>query len=244
MHVMIADADLYERLGLRSALEGAGHAVHEVADEASALALAARQELDAAIVDISIPPDGDGDTWVRNTLGVSLAHQLKSQRPELGVVLYSAYEHHLDEFLALLSSGLRGVAYCLKGRRQDSLLETLNQVTAGRVEIDPEVHTRTQTLANELRLRLTPTERPWVERAVAALPKLTAQEARAAMLLAASCSPEGVARRLSLQRADNLICRVYAKLGLDTVPHESPELRQVSLVIKACHIHMLQGRPS
>lgn len=242
MQVMIADADMYERLGLRSALEGAGHAVHEAADEASALALAARRELDAAIVDISIPPDGDGDTWVRNTLGVSLAHQLKSKRPQLGVVLYSAYEHHLDEFLALLSNGLRGVAYCLKGRRQDSLIETLNQVTAGRVEIDPEVHTQTQTLANELRLRLTPVERPWVERAVAALPKLTSQEARAAMLLAASCSPEGVARRLSLQRADNLICRVYAKLGLDTVPQESPELRQVSLVIKACHIHMLQGR--
>lgn len=242
MRVLIADADVYERLGLRSALEATGHEVHDAPDETSALELANRHDFDAAIIDISIPPDGADETWVRNTLGVSLAHQLKTQRPHLGIVLYSAYEHHLDEFLALLSSGLRGVAYCLKGRRQDSLIETLGQVIAGRVEIDPEVHTRTQTLANELRLRLSPAERPWVERAVAALPKLTSQEARAAMLLAASCSPEGVARRLSLQRADNLICRVYAKLGLDSLPQESPELRQVSLVIKACHIHMLQGR--
>lgn len=241
MHVLIVDADLYERLGIRAALEGAGHRPLEAADEAAAQALSELHTVDAAIIDISIPADEHGDTWVRNTLGIGLAQRLKARWPNLGIVLYSAYEHHLDEFLALLSSGVRGLAYCLKGRRQDSLLSTLAQVVAGRVEIDPEVHTQSQTLANELRLRLTPSERPWVERAVAALPKLTSQEARAAMLLAASCSPEGVARRLSLQRADNLICRVYAKLGLDTVPVESPELRQVSLVIKACHIHMLQN---
>lgn len=240
LKVLVADADEFERHGLRRALEGDGHHVLEAADRDQALAVAQHTALDAAILDISLPANSAGEGWSRTTLGFELTRMLKAARPELGLILFSAYEQHLEDFLTLLATGVRGVAYCLKGRRPNALLPTLKRVMAGRVEIDPEVHTRAHTVANELRDRLTPLERPWVERAVMALPQLTIQEARAAMLLAASCSPEGVARKLAIQRADNLICRVYAKLGLDTVPQECPELRQVSLVIKACHIHALE----
>ncbi len=242
MQILIVDSDLYERLGLRSACAMRGHTVTECADYAAAVICIERDVFDVVITDISLPPDSTADGWVHTTLGIDLIRQIKLARPQTGVVLFSAYEHHLDEFLALLAGGVRGLAYCLKGRRNDLLFSTLTQVVAGRVEIDSEVHTRAQTVADELRRRLTAAERPWVERAVTVIPQLTSQEARAAMLLAASCSPEGVARRLAIQRADNLICRVYAKLGLDAVPALSPDLRQVSLVIKACHIHALEDR--
>lgn len=242
MRLLIVDSDAYERLGLRTACAARGHTVTECADFAAAVASIETDAFDGVITDISIPPDATVDDWTHTTLGIDLIRRVKQGRPQTGVVLFSAYEHHLDEFLHLLASGLRGLAYCLKGRRNDLLFATLDQVVAGRVEIDSEVHTRAQTVADELRRRLTTAERPWVERAVTVIPQLTSQEARAAMLLAASCSPEGVARRLSIQRADNLICRVYAKLGLDAVPQLSPELRQVSLVIKACHIHALEDR--
>lgn len=240
MHLLIVDADPYERLGLRAAFQSRDHTVAEASDLAAALHLTETQTFDAVITDISLPADERVEGWARTTFGIDLARRVKMAQPQVGLVLYSAYEHYLDEFLELLGAGLRGLAYCLKGRRNDLLLATLTQVVAGRVEIDPEVHTRAHTIANELRLRLTPAERPWVERAVTILPKLTSQEAKAIQLLAASCSPEGVARRLSIQRADNLICRLYAKLGLDTVPQLSPELRQVSLAIKACQIHILE----
>ncbi len=242
MRLLIVDPDAYARLGLRTACTARGHTVIECANLDAALASIEADVFDAMITDISIPPDSNGAGWVHTTLGIDLIRQVKQARPQTGVVLFTAYEHYLDEFLGLLASGLRGVAYCLKGRRNDLLFTTLDQVVVGRVEIDSEVHTRAQTVANELRQRLTTAERPWVERAVTVIPQLTSQEARAAMLLAASCSPEGVARRLSIQRADNLICRLYAKLGLDAVPQLSPDLRQVSLVIKAFHIHALEDR--
>lgn len=238
--VLIVDADEFERLGLRMALTAYGYDIHEASDQGSALELAHRIRPVAAVVDISIPADGSALAWSRTKNGISLTRHLKSILPDLGVVLFSAYEQHLDDFLDLLSGGARGLAYCLKGRRVEALATTLERVLAGRVEIDPEVHTRAHTIANELRDRLTPAERPWIERAVRSWPRLTAQEARAAASLAASCSPDGVARRLGIQRADNLICRVYAKLGLAEVPAESPDLRQVSLVIKAHQIHMLE----
>lgn len=243
-HILIVDDDAFVRDGLRLYLESQGFQVREAGDETTARAAITAAPPEAALIDISIPPDPQAPRWANTDFGLRLTRWIKDQHPAIGVILLSAYEYYLDEVWSLLTAGVRGLAYRLKGRRASLLLETLRQVLNGHVEIDPEVQARRPRLADELSHLLTPDERPWVERAVQGFASLTPQEARAAHLLAASHNTHGIAQRLALQRADTLISRVYDKLGLAALAEQAPHLRQIAILIKACQLHDLRQAAS
>jgi len=164
------------------------------------------------VIDISIPPEPHATKWTANNHGLRLAQQIKALRPEIGIVF--AYEYHLDGVWDMIRSGQRGLAYKLKGRRSSALIDAIGLVLEGKVEIDPEVRAQRPTLMEELYRLLDPEERPWVERVLTRFALLTPQEQRTANLLAASHNTQGIAAKLGVQRADALIGRVYAKLGL------------------------------
>lgn len=242
--VLIVDDDPFVRSGLRALFESAGFGVCEAGSVRTAVQQCETRSLIGALVDIALPPDDSARAWSMNTEGIALVRMLKRRDPGLGIVLLSAYADHLDAVMDLLAEGVRGLAYRLKGRRADDLLDLLQRVCAGQIEIDPEVQGARPDLDNVLLERLSAAERPWVERAVAGLENLTPQESRVARLLAESYSPAGVAERLGIQRADGLIGRVYAKLGLADVADAAPQLRAISLLVKAGQIRDLPRKPA
>jgi len=238
--ILLVDDDQFNRDGLRLFLSGEGYDLIEAGDEETAwqLAQSTTPLPQAAIVDISIPPNPRTPSRPGYSYGISLTRRLKSTYPLLGVVLFSAYEDRGNEVFDMLQSGTLGLAYKLKGSQPASLLEAIHKVLAGHIDIDSEVHANRRGLANEIVKRLTPDEQPWVEQAVANFQFLTPREKEIAHLLAASHNTEGIARALviSTHTTENYITHVYDKLGLNEMARSAPHLRKVVILAKACMI--------
>ncbi|MEW5871956.1 MAG: response regulator transcription factor [Chloroflexota bacterium] len=240
LRLLLVDDNLFNRQGMCLYLQGQGFQVCEAGDEASAWGLC-QQRLDAAVIDISIPPDPDTPSRPEHSFGIHLARRLKEAHPTLGVVLFSAYEDRGAEVLDMVRDGVRGMAYKLKGCQPRALLQAIHEVLAGRVLIDPEVHANRPALADELLNRLTPDERSWVHYALQTFDQLTPREVEIAQRVAASHNTSGIARALSItpKSVENYIARIYDKLGLNEMA-PGADLRKVVLLAKVCMIHDLR----
>jgi DNA-binding NarL/FixJ family response regulator len=241
--VLLVDDDVFNREGMRLYLNREGMDIVEAGDEARAWDLAQAQALDAAVIDISIPPDSCSPSLVGNSFGIHLACQLKQTYPALGIVLFSAYGDRGSEIFDMVREGTRGLAYKLKGSQPSALLAAIHDVIAGRVIIDSEVHASQRGLADELLKRLTSDESHWVKIAADNFEQLTPREKEIAQRLAASHNTEGIAQALSVsaKTTENYITHVYEKLGLSEIAHEAPHLRKVVILAKACMINDLRN---
>jgi CheY-like chemotaxis protein len=76
-HVLLVDDDAFNREGMRLYLQREGLAVTEAGDAATAWAAAQSHPLDAAVVDISIPPDSASPSRPSHSFGVQLTHRLR-----------------------------------------------------------------------------------------------------------------------------------------------------------------------
>lgn len=111
---------------------------------------------DIVVTDIRMPPTGTDE-------GIRIASRLRTERPDVGVVVLSQYSEPAYA-LALLEGGSEGRAYLLKERvsEVDDLLAAIREVAAGGSVIDPKV---VETLVSTRRApssdvdRLTPRER-------------------------------------------------------------------------------------
>lgn len=242
--ILLVDDDVFNRDGVRLYLTREGFEVWEAGDEETAWQLAAARTPNAALVDISIPPDPRTPSRSAHSFGLHLAQRLKNAYPALGLVLFSAYEDRGREVLDMVRDGVRGLAYKLKGCQPNALLVAIQDTLAGRVVIDPEVRANPRDLAEELLQRLTPNERQWVENAVANFRQLTPREREIANRLAASHNTEGIAQALSVtpKTAENYIGHVYDKLRLNEMGREAPHLRKVVVLAKACMVNDLRGK--
>lgn len=241
-HILLVDDNIFNREGMRLYLQREGFNVQEAGDEATAWGLASAQRFDAAIIDISIPPDPYTPPRPDYNYGIRLARNLKRAQPVLGVVLFSAYEDHGADVLDMVREGVRGMAYKLKGCQPQALLQALQEVVVGRVVIDPEVHANRHALADELLNRLTSEERPWVDYALSQFDQLTPREVEITERAAASHNTEGIAQALSItpKTAENYLGRIYDKLGLGELTPDAPPLRKVVILAKVCMIHDLR----
>jgi len=240
--VLLVDDDVFNRDGMRLYLTHEGLEILEAGDEAGAWALALAQAPDAAVIDISIPPDGRSPSLVGNSFGIHLARRLKQSHPALGIVIFSAYGDRGSEIFDMVRDGTRGLAYKLKGSQPAALLATIQDVIAGRVIIDQEVHANRRGLVEELLKHLTPDESHWVGIAAANFQQLTPREKEIAERLAASHNTEGIAQALNVssKTTENYITHVYEKLGLSDIAREAPHLRKVVILAKACMINDLR----
>lgn len=241
-NVLIADDDAFNRKGIRLYLRSKGFTVLEAGDEESAWRVAAASPLRAAVIDISMPASPGARVASSDSAGIRLAKKLKGEQPAVGVVLFSAYEDRGGEVLDMLRDGTRGLAYKLKGCSPEALLGTIEEVIAGRVIIDPEVHRNQTDLADELLKRLTPEESYWVELAASRLRDLTAKERDIAHRLAACQNSDGIASALGItvKTAENYIGLLYDKLGLNDMRSEAPQLRRLLVLAKVCMIDDLR----
>jgi DNA-binding NarL/FixJ family response regulator len=155
---------------------------------------------DVVITDIRMPPTGTDE-------GIRAANRLRSERPQLGVVVLSQFAEP-EYALALLENGAAGRAYLLKERVSDidQLVRAIREVARGGSVIDPAV-----------------VEALVASRAAAkgsALAELTPRETEVLSQVAQGRNNAGIAAVLSLtdRAVEKHINAIFSKLGLAEEP--------------------------
>ncbi|WP_203579303.1 response regulator transcription factor [Microbacterium hibisci] len=212
MRVVIAEDSGLFREGLAGLLSDAGHeVVGQTGDADEAVRLAVEEAPDVAVLDIRMPPDRTDD-------GARAALRIRSERPELGIVLLS---QHLEyrHALQLIPSGHFG--YLLKDRvlAFDDFLDALERVRSGGTALDPEVVTRLLG-ARAAEGRLAP---------------LTPREREVLGLMAEGLTNAGIAARLWLteRTVESHVTSVFTKLGIVSSETENRRVRAVVAFLEA-----------
>jgi DNA-binding NarL/FixJ family response regulator len=158
IRVVLAEDNALLREGVARLLERADgiELVGTAADRPALEALIDEARPDVVVTDIRMPPTGTDE-------GIQIAARLRSEHPEIGVVVLSQYAEPAYA-LALLDGGSEGRAYLLKERvgDVDELLAAIREVAIGGSVIDSKV---VEALVSSTRSpqsdveRLTPRER-------------------------------------------------------------------------------------
>jgi DNA-binding NarL/FixJ family response regulator len=132
--VVIGEDDVLLREGIVRLLTEAGFEVAAQAGDAEAfLRKALAHRPDVAVVDVQMPPGRSDD-------GLRAAVQLRTQRPETGVLVLSQY-YEERYAVDLIGDRAEGVGYLLKERvgDVDVFIDAVSRVAAGGSALDPEV---------------------------------------------------------------------------------------------------------
>ncbi|WP_007515619.1 MULTISPECIES: response regulator [Pseudofrankia] len=135
LRLVLAEDAVLQREGLVGILERAGHeVVAAVGDAHALLTFAANTQPDAVITDIRMPP-GHSDE------GLRAAVELRSTRPQIAIMVLSAYvaDAYVADLLDSAPGG--GIGYLLKDRvgHVREFLDSLDRVASGGTVVDPEV---------------------------------------------------------------------------------------------------------
>jgi DNA-binding NarL/FixJ family response regulator len=151
---------------------------------------------EVVLTDIRMPPRHDVE-------GIEAAHRIRSQHPDIGVVVLS---QHADEAYAfqLLENGTAGLAYLLKERVGDleELLRALRETAAGRSVIDPAIVEL--LVASRARLARSP------------LAELTVRETDVLRAMAEGKTNAAITHQLSVSESavEKYANAIFSKLGL------------------------------
>ena len=188
--VMIADDHQIVRQGLRALLEKAGHVVvAEASNGREAVDLAAKQQVDVAVLDLIMP--------VLN--GVDSARELLRAAPQVRTILLTM---HADRpyVVEALQAGAKG--YVLKTQAAEDLVRAIDEVSRGAVYISPAV---AMSLVDAM-----------LDRDEPATKDLTARERQILQLVAESKSTKQIARLLNIsyKTAESHRSRLMKKLDI------------------------------
>jgi len=196
VRVIVADDSALFRAGLVRVLESGGLNVVGQAGAAEEVhRLVATEQPDLVVLDIRMPP-------TQTVEGLVAAKQLRSQHPNVGVLLLSNYveSHHA---LELLSHTSDHVGYLLKDRVADEneFLDAVHRVGSGGSAIDPLVVTR---LLNQ-------------KRSTNLVNDLTHRERTVLARMAEGRSNDAISAELSIspKTLETHIGTIYSKLGLE-----------------------------
>lgn len=206
--VALADDDVLLREGLASLLERSGfEVVGQAGDASQLLDLVRETQPHLVIVDIRMPPG-------RSAEGLDAARVIRSQFPEVGILVLSAYVE-VDDAIELLMTG-QGIGYLLKSRVTDvsGFLDTLERIAHGGSVVDA-------GLVREL---------VDAQRREDPLQTLSHREREVLSLMAEGCSNYGIARRLWVTEGtvEKHVRNILAKLDL---PETEDEHRRVLAVL-------------
>jgi DNA-binding NarL/FixJ family response regulator len=137
IRVVVGEDDVLLREGISRLLEEAGfQVVAQTGDAEDFLRRSLGLHPDVVVVDIQMPPDHEED-------GLRAAHELRRQRPEVGVMVLSQYfeEHYMVD---LIGDRPEGVGYLLKERvgNVEVFTDAVARVASGGSALDPEVVAR------------------------------------------------------------------------------------------------------
>lgn len=129
--VALADDDVLLREGIASLLGDAGYAVVGQASDASGLEEIVREHApELVVVDIRMPP-------THTTEGLDAAAAIRSEFPEIGILLLSAHVE-VETAMGLLEGGER-IGYLLKSRvmNKADFIDALERIARGGSVVDP-----------------------------------------------------------------------------------------------------------
>jgi DNA-binding NarL/FixJ family response regulator len=174
--------------------------VAAVSDLDSLLAAVERHGPQVVLTDIRMPP-------THTTEGIEAARKIRSEHPEIGVVVLSQYTEE-DYAYDLLKDGAEGLGYLLKERVADvdELVRALEEVSRGGSVLDPKVVEA--LVARKNRLAHSP------------LAQLTEREREVLEHMAQGMNNAAIAKSLFLtERAvEKHINSLFHKLGLSEEP--------------------------
>ena len=135
LRVVLADDNFLVREGVTKLLAEIDDIdlVDSVGDPQELLASVATHRPDAVLTDIRMPP-------THTTEGIEAAKRIRTEHPEIGVVVLSQYVEE-DYAFELLADGVAGLGYLLKERVSDidELVRALQDVSRGGSALDPKV---------------------------------------------------------------------------------------------------------
>jgi DNA-binding NarL/FixJ family response regulator len=135
LRVVLADDNFLVREGVAKLLAEIDdlELVDSVEDSEALLAAVAEHRPDAVLTDIRMPP-------THTTEGIEAAKRIRTEFPDIGVVVLSQYVEEEYAF-ELLADGVAGLGYLLKERVSDidELVRALQDVARGGSALDPKV---------------------------------------------------------------------------------------------------------
>jgi DNA-binding NarL/FixJ family response regulator len=211
--VVLADDDVLLREGIASLLSGAGYEVVGQAGDAQELDEQVRERApDVVVVDIRMPP-------AHSTEGLESARAIRSEFPEIGILLLSAYVE-IEEAMDLLENGER-IGYLLKTRVMNAgdLVDALERIARGGSVVDP-------ALVQELVVQ---------RRRDDPLAELTQREREVLALMAEGRSNSGIAHRLWITEGavEKHVRSILAKLNLPTLEDDHRRVLAVLTFLEA-----------
>jgi DNA-binding NarL/FixJ family response regulator len=209
LRLAVAEDSLLVREGLRSLLRGAGFELVGEAETASELLdLVEREQPDAVLVDIRLPPTFTDE-------GLRAAAEIRARFDDVGLLVLSQYVE-AEYALRLLDGDEQRVGYLLKDRilDVDQLTDAIARVVAGGVVVDP------QLVAALL-------ER---QRRADPLDELTPREREVLALMAEGLTDRGIAERLYVtpKTVETHIRHVFEKLE---IPESALDNKRVHAVL-------------
>jgi DNA-binding NarL/FixJ family response regulator/class 3 adenylate cyclase len=213
MRVALADDSVLLREGIARLLTESGFTILSTAGDADELLAQVRKESpDVAIVDIRMPPTFTDE-------GLRAAHTIRSELPDVGVLLLSQHVE-TDFAVELISSGAGRLGYLLKDRVSNiqEFTDAVRRVGAGGSVIDPEVVSRLVGRARR--------DNP--------LDALTDREREVLGLMAEGRSNQAISRIMSLstKSIEGHVRNIFTKLNLMTTPDDH---RRVLAVLTYLH---------
>lgn len=128
IRVLLADDHHIVRAGVRQLLESAAdlHVIAEAGDGEEAQSLIQKHKPDVAVLDIQMP----------KASGIEVTRWVRSQFPEVGVLILTAYDD--DPYvMAVLQAGANG--YVLKTGQADELIQAVRDVYEGKSALDASI---------------------------------------------------------------------------------------------------------
>ena len=244
-HALLVEDDPFMQQSVASFLADLGFTVSSATTHAQAMSLLhdKTNAFSLATLDLSLPEHSNEDTAPRTPLGLAIARHVKQTRPQIGVVVWSAYTHHLPDILALIEEGYSGLAFVPKGSRANTLRRAVALVLTGDVYLPAHAIGRS---VPEATMRFLQSLRPDVARATenveARLDQLTPRQYEVATLLA--LRPEAIAKTLGLSEKTvrNYLDDVYDILHLKDHDTELQDFRREALITLAVLLHRLRDR--
>ncbi len=233
LQILLVEDDWSVRSAVRDYLARHDMVVCEADSLEAALAAAAANPPDVAVLDIVLPERPGQRPAFDLHVGVVLARQLRAQLPDLGIVFLSAFTDRGPEVVQIYLDGHDRIVYLLKGSKPQELLDAIRVVSGGlaALKIDPVIPRTRHNAWEQALAALTAEERAIVEEGLARLPSLSEPERRVYAAVGACRTHKQAATELGLstKTVSNHLDAIYDKLGLRAA---QPGLNQLMLLAK------------